>query len=347
MENKNTDIFNIVDNFAATKHIRSIPVFEAQLKIAPKVTIAIPTLNRAYLLKEAVDSAVNQVAYKDYDIIVVDNNPERNDETEKLMWTYSDFPHISYYKNAENLQMDGNWNRLYVLAKGEYVVMLHDDDLLYPNYLSSLFSIIEKTDYDAYFTQKYFYDTRLRSDPPIQTKGYVKCLPVKTSDFMYGYITGAPTGMCAKKEAILNTGGFDSTYYPSHDYSFTVKFSYHYKICLIIGCPLLIYRIAENESMKAETILNFINCDRAIKRGIIAKKNTLVKKIWNSHMNIYAYKYLAWESRRFHTNIKVRETLEKMDIEYSIKDVLIYKSINKFRSLRNKISKLFLHLMRI
>jgi glycosyltransferase involved in cell wall biosynthesis len=39
------------------------------------VTIAIPTFKRAKFLKEAVDSAINQVRYTDYDIIVVANKP--------------------------------------------------------------------------------------------------------------------------------------------------------------------------------------------------------------------------------------------------------------------------------
>ena len=51
----------------------------------PQYTIAIPTFNRVDLLKLAIDSAVNQDDFSDYEILVVDNNPERDDATELLM----------------------------------------------------------------------------------------------------------------------------------------------------------------------------------------------------------------------------------------------------------------------
>ena len=142
MVDKNTNFFEIVDNFAKIENIESICVFESNLDFIPKVTIAIPTFNRTDLLKEAIDSALNQINYSNYDVVVVDNNPQRGCETEKLMISYED-SRLSYYKNRENIQMTGNWNRLFTLAKGEYVVMLHDDDLLFPDFLKECISLID------------------------------------------------------------------------------------------------------------------------------------------------------------------------------------------------------------
>jgi len=148
MIDQHTDFFEYVDNFAKTAHIPSIPIFESNLDYIPDITIAIPTYKRADLLKEAIDSAINQIDYTNYDIIVVDNNPERGCETEKLMMTYSNNPMISYYKNADNLGMVGNWNRLFTLAKGKYVVMLHDDDLLLPTFLSECVKLAKRLNAD-------------------------------------------------------------------------------------------------------------------------------------------------------------------------------------------------------
>lgn len=78
----------------------------------------------------------------------MDNNPERGCETEKLMMSYSNNPMISYYKNADNLGMVGNWNRLFTLAKGKYVVMLHDDDLLLPTFLSECVKLAKRLNAD-------------------------------------------------------------------------------------------------------------------------------------------------------------------------------------------------------
>ena len=74
----------------------------------------------------------------------------------------------------KNIGMIGNWNRLYTLARGEWVVMLHDDDLLYNDYLSILFNKYidiftvdqrkerlcgqEKMDKADFFIQRTFYN---------------------------------------------------------------------------------------------------------------------------------------------------------------------------------------------
>ena len=54
-------------------------------------------------MKEAVDSALNQIGFDEYDVIVVDNDPDRDDETEKLMLNYNN-PKLSYYKNMKNIE---------------------------------------------------------------------------------------------------------------------------------------------------------------------------------------------------------------------------------------------------
>jgi glycosyltransferase involved in cell wall biosynthesis len=323
------NFFEIVDNFNTTAHIVSIPIFEAKLSFSPEITIAIPTYKRSKYLKEAINSAINQMDHSNYDIIVVDNNPERNDETEKLMTTYKQNFIISYYKNAENIQMAGNWNRLYTLAKGKYVVMLHDDDLLYPNYLSSIFPIIEKSEYDVYCPQFVKYDMRNEKSLPVQFRAKLKCVSVTPLDFMYCNIIGPPIGMCIKKNIFIATGGFSSRYYPSPDYDYFAKISKYYKVCKIIGYPFSIYRIAENESLKTETLLAFAECDKAIKKGIIANKNVVIKKIWNSHAKVFIYKYLEYVEQKFNINVTEKKIINK----YNIIDYIIYKGLNCRRKL--------------
>ena len=65
--------------------------------------------------------------------MVVDNNPERECETEQLLREYKAIPNLFYYKNTENVGMTGNWNKLFELSQTNFVVMLHDDDLINPS----------------------------------------------------------------------------------------------------------------------------------------------------------------------------------------------------------------------
>ena len=113
------------------------------------LTIAIPTYKRARYLKQAIDSAVNQKnRSSDYDIIVVNNDPEAN--ISDLEEIYKDSPvKITFYKNSRNLGMLGNVNRCVELASGKYIAFLHDDDLLMPDYIENIMPILKAGDEPA------------------------------------------------------------------------------------------------------------------------------------------------------------------------------------------------------
>ena len=260
MIDSNTDFFKIVDNFAKTAHVPSIPIIEAKLDFVPKVTIAIPTYKRPDLLKDALESALNQVGYDEYDVMVVDNNPERNCETEKLIYSYSD-KRLSYYKNAENLGMEGNWNRLFTFAKGPWVVMLHDDDLLLPDFIRVCMSIVFKHPNIGILKplQYEWYDDGKKLKLP----GFTctkKLKRIYEIDNLRGFVLGPPTGLLLNKEKVHLIGGFNSEMHPSSDFCFIVLFSYFFQVYQI-DQVLSIYRWMQNESLKAATLQGFINND--------------------------------------------------------------------------------------
>lgn len=75
----------------------------------------IPTYKRMSLLDKAIHSVTNQMTNYNYEIVVVDNNPDTPIcEIEMLLRKYSN--NLSYYKNEENIGMFGNWNRCVLLA---------------------------------------------------------------------------------------------------------------------------------------------------------------------------------------------------------------------------------------
>lgn len=116
-------------------------VFDSKIE-DPIVTIGIPAYKSSDFLKEAIDSAVAQDFDKPYEILVVNDNPSGDDVT-KLMLIYEHDSRFAYYKNVRNLGPTDNWGNMYALAKGKYVVMLQDDDLLFPYYLKVIFRFLE------------------------------------------------------------------------------------------------------------------------------------------------------------------------------------------------------------
>lgn len=93
----------------------------------PLVTIALPTFNRASsYLRQALESALNQT-YQDLDIIVSDNCS--TDSTETLVRRFQD-PRLRYFKHDTNIGANNNFNFCLSQARGEYFLLLLDDDLV-------------------------------------------------------------------------------------------------------------------------------------------------------------------------------------------------------------------------
>ncbi|WP_281238845.1 glycosyltransferase family A protein [Flavobacterium praedii] len=292
MIDKDTDFLKITNNFAKTASISSIQIIKSNLDFTPKVTIAIPTYKRVALLKEAIDSAINQLGYEFYDIIVVDNDPERGCETEKLLLSYND-KRIAYYKNSENIGMAGNWNRLFELALGDYVVMLHDDDLILSSFLSECMCFVDnKRDIGILRPVSQLFNDTLIQDQILQfekdsniirgRKWRGKFKRIFDIDNCLSFALGPPTGCLFNKKAVFDIGGYNADFFPSLDYCFALLFSCHYKV-FVLKKTLTLYRWGVNESLNISTRKAFVT-DAYYLRKFIFKKYGLPKYIADRYL---------------------------------------------------------------
>jgi glycosyltransferase involved in cell wall biosynthesis len=102
--------------------------------VCPLVTIGIPTYNRAYrYLRQALESALSQ-DYENLEIIVSDNCS--TDHTESLIKGYSD-SRIKYFKQPKNIPASENFNFCLHQAAGAYFLLLHDDDMIDDDFVST------------------------------------------------------------------------------------------------------------------------------------------------------------------------------------------------------------------
>jgi len=91
----------------------------------PLVTIAIPTYNRAEgYLKEAIQSALDQT-YPNLEIIVSDNCS--TDNTESMVKSFSK-GRLKYIRHKNNIGASNNFNYCLQKARGDFFLLLHDDD---------------------------------------------------------------------------------------------------------------------------------------------------------------------------------------------------------------------------
>ncbi len=121
---------------------------------SPVVTIGIPTFNRAELLKEAIESVLQQT-YRNIKIIVSDNGSE--DHTYRIVEDLkkkSDDIQIHYTKFDTTVSVFENWLKVLELADSPYFGWLQDDDLIRSDFIehavASLLETHEATVYCCY-----------------------------------------------------------------------------------------------------------------------------------------------------------------------------------------------------
>ena len=91
-----------------------------------KVTVIIPTFNRAKLVREAIDSVLDQT-YRDVEVVVIDDGS--TDDTELALRRYGTA--IRYIKQ-ENRGLNAARHRGLEIARGDYIGLLDSDDLWCP-----------------------------------------------------------------------------------------------------------------------------------------------------------------------------------------------------------------------
>lgn len=107
--------------------------------INPKVSILIPTYNGAKYLPSSMESALSQ-SFGDFELIVCDDSSK--DETVSIVRDYQKKdPRIRFFQNPKNLGLVQNWNHALMLAQGEWIKYLFQDDLLTPKALEKMLCV--------------------------------------------------------------------------------------------------------------------------------------------------------------------------------------------------------------
>lgn len=99
-----------------------------------KVTVAIPTYNRAELLAGCIESVLAQ-DYPDLQLLVLDN-ASQDDTQEVVRLLAKQDRRITYIRHETNIGFVRNWNSIIEVNKSQYLTIVPDDDLLLPGFIS-------------------------------------------------------------------------------------------------------------------------------------------------------------------------------------------------------------------
>ncbi|MFM0734451.1 glycosyltransferase [Paraburkholderia sediminicola] len=111
----------------------------APIAPAPRVSICLPTCNRPDLLVECIDSCLAQ-SYGNLEIVIGDDSKDAR--TQALMATrYANEPRVRYVMNQPPLGQARNVASLFERARGDKILLIHDDDLLTTDGIEKLVSL--------------------------------------------------------------------------------------------------------------------------------------------------------------------------------------------------------------
>lgn len=117
----------------------------ASNSIQPLVTVSIATRNRANFLPDAINSVLAQTV-QDFEIIIVDDGS--TDNTQEVIEAFAD-SRIRYF-SQENRGIAAARNRAVREARGRYVAVLDDDDIMLPWRLESQIASIGSGQHGSY-----------------------------------------------------------------------------------------------------------------------------------------------------------------------------------------------------
>lgn len=248
----------------------------------PRLTIAIPTYRRPDLIIDTIASVLAQSDLDGVELLVVEDDPA-TDGLDRLLAALPGLRDIAfrYYRNTINAGLFGNWNNSLSLARGAWVSILNDDDMLDPAFVAAIrHAQAEDPKADAIVCSLRFLDQRHGSGDaaaPLSRAeklrnlfrfGLRKRRRLRAAPMFFGSLAGSGLGLVVRTSVIRALGGYQAAEYPSADYFFMTRLARDYRF-IQLRSALAISRVDQNVSAKPETQLGFLRCQARLQEALL------------------------------------------------------------------------------
>jgi len=208
----------------------------------PKVSVIVPTFNRAHFLAETLQSVITQ-SFSDFEIMVIDDGS--TDNTAEIV---SVFPVRYFCQN--NQGAPAARNKGFELTESEYIVFLDSDDSLLPHALEKGVEILDQHAKAGFsYGQAYLMDQGgrifgLRKPRSPRASGLRSGLD-EIRELVYGCRIPSPTVM-VRRSSLEEVGVYDPSFNTgSQDFDLWVRLAKKYSVGYIAE-PLAKYRVHSN-----------------------------------------------------------------------------------------------------
>ena len=198
----------------------------------PEVSVIIPTFNRGWVLKEAIDSVLAQ-DFKDFELIVVDDGS--TDNTPQILDAYHQDLMVI---RQPNLGVSAARNRGIAAAGGGLIAFLDSDDLWLPRKLSRQVDFFNSNP-DAVInqTEEIWIRNGVRVNPKTRHHKFSGMIFERS----LALCLVSPSAVMMRRSLFDEIGLFDENLPACEDYDLWLRISWRYPVHLI-ETPLIIKR---------------------------------------------------------------------------------------------------------
>ena len=110
---------------------------------APTISVVMPTYNRGYIIRRAIDSVIAQTC-NDWEMVIVDDGS--NDDTKEIIASYGDSRIVYQRQDPAKKGAAAARNLGITSSRGEYVAFIDSDDQWLPEKLEKQYQVFQTTD---------------------------------------------------------------------------------------------------------------------------------------------------------------------------------------------------------
>lgn len=281
----------------------------------PLISMIVGMYKGEKYIRECIDSVIRQ-DYTNLEIILVDDGSP--DNCGSIADTYAESDSRIVVVHQKNAGVSASRNRALDMAKGDYICIIDQDDVLSTDYVSYFYNLIIGNNAQIALTptaEKFF------GSPTFQTefKDHVEVWSGEQTaiEMLYHKIIIAPWNkMIGRKLLDNNHVRFNPDFFGGEGFAFSVQ-SYQYAERIAVGHKLVYhYRVGDPESgaskFRESTIHSSINAQQYIKDTLVHETPELLK---------------AWKFSNWHTYCDCLNIMVGCGVAKQYKD--LYKELEQ------------------
>jgi glycosyltransferase involved in cell wall biosynthesis len=185
---------------AKTSWLKAKGPYSLMEKTHPLLTIAIPTYNRAFYLKRLLDCLAKEISpqLEKHIEVIVCNNDSSDATNQVLIQSTLTRSIIQTVTNERNVGSDVNIAQCFKLARGQYVLILGDDDMPLDGALSTLVSLLKKKQYGVLYLRTFGFNKNMNEECPKIKPGHIEYS--SSGEFL----TAVGQNLCSISACVIN-----------------------------------------------------------------------------------------------------------------------------------------------